>query len=62
MPVTFVAHPVDGFCRTTAVGGFLGVSISVVAPGTAGCGCGIAGATGAAAGAAGTDLTGNILG
>ena len=47
-PVTFVALPVDGFCRTTAVGGFLGVSIGVVAVGTAG-GLGVAGATGAAA-------------
>ena len=34
--VTFVALPVDGFCRTTAVGGFLGVSIGVVAVGAAG--------------------------
>ena len=25
--VIFVALPVDGFCRTTAVGGFLGVSM-----------------------------------
>ena len=45
-PVTFVALPVDGFCRTTAVGGFLGVSIGVVA-------------AGAAAGAAVTGLTGH---
>ena len=58
VPVTFVALPVDGFCRTTAVGGFLGVSISVVAVGTAG-GLGVAGATGAAAGAAVAGLTGN---
>ena len=56
--VTFVALPVDGFCRTTAVGGFLGVSIGVVAVGTAG-GLGVAGATGAAAGAAVIGLTGN---
>ena len=62
VPVTFVALPVDGFCRTTAVGGFLGVSIGVVAAGAAGCGLGVAGATGAAAGAAGTGLTGNIPG
>ena len=54
----FVALPVDGFCRTTAVGGFLGVSISLVAAGTAG-GLRVAGATGAAAGAAVTGLTGN---
>ena len=57
-PVTFVALPVDGFCRTTAVGGFLGVSIGVVAVGTAG-GLGVAGATGAVPGAAVTGLTGN---
>ena len=50
-PVTFVALPVDGFCRTTAVGGFLGVSIGLAAAGTAG-GLGVAGATGAAPGAA----------
>ena len=42
VPVTFVALPVDGFCRTTAVGGFLGVSIGVVAVGAAG-GLGVAG-------------------
>ena len=58
-PVTFVALPVDGFSRTTAVGGFLGVSIGVVAVGTAGCGFSVAGATGAAGGAAGIGLTGN---
>ena len=46
-PVTFVALPVDGFCRTTAVGGFLGVSIGLVAVGAAD-GLGVAGATGAA--------------
>ena len=57
MPVTFVALPVDGFCKTTAVGGFFGVSIGVVAVGAAGCGLGVAGATGAATGAAGTGLT-----
>ena len=57
-PVIFVALPVDGFCRTTAVGGFLGVSIGLVAAGTAG-GLGVAGATGAAAGAAVAGLTGN---
>ena len=57
-PVIFVALPVDGFCRTTAVGGFLGVSSGLVAVGTAG-GLGVAGATGAAAGAAVTGLTGN---
>ena len=56
--VTFVALPVDGFCRTTAVGGFLGVSIGLVAVGTAGS-LGVAGATGAAAGAVVTGLTGN---
>ena len=56
-PVTFVALPVDGFCRTTAVGGFLGVSIGVAAVGTAG-GLGVAGATGAAPGAAVTGPTG----
>ena len=58
VPVTFVALPVDGFCRTTAVGGFLGVSIGVVAVGTAG-GLGVAGATGAASGAAVAGLTGH---
>ena len=58
VPVTFVALPVDGFCRTTAVGGFLGVSIGLVAAGTAG-GLGVAGATGAVAGDAVTGLTGN---
>ena len=58
VPVTFVALPVDGFCRTTAVGGFLGVSIGLVAVGAAG-GLGVAGATGAAPGAAVTGLTGN---
>ena len=57
-PVMFVALPVDGFCRTTAVGGFLGVSIDLVAVGTAG-GLGVTGATGTAAGAAVTGLTGN---
>ena len=57
-PVTFVALPVDGFCRITAVGGFLGVSIGVVAVGAAD-GLGVAGATGAAAGAAVAGLTGN---
>ena len=56
--VTFEALPVDGFCRTTAVGGFLGVSIGLVAAGAAG-GLGVAGATCAAAGAAGIGLTGN---
>ena len=34
--VTFVALPVDEFCRTTAVGGIIGVSIGLVAVGTAG--------------------------
>ena len=58
VPVTFVALPVDGFCRTTAVGGFLGVSVGVAAVGIAG-GLGVAGATGAAAGAAVTGLTGH---
>ena len=58
VPVIFVALPVDGFCRTTAVGGFLGVSIGLVAVGAAG-GLGVAGATGAAPGAAVTGLTGN---
>ena len=52
-PVTFVALPVDGVCRTAA--GFLGVFIGVLAVGTAGCGLGVAGATGAG-------LTGNIPG
>ena len=41
-----------------AVGGFLGVSIGVVAVGAAG-GLGVAGATGAVAGAASSGLTGN---
>ena len=59
MPVTFVALPVDGFCRTTAVGGFHGVSIGVVTVGTAACGFGVAGAMGAVAWAAGPGLTGN---
>ena len=58
VPVTFVALPVDGFCRTTAVGGFLGVFIGLVAAGAAG-GLGVAGATGAVPGAAVTGLTGN---
>ena len=58
VPVTFVALPVDGFYRTTAVGGFLGVSIGVVAAGTAG-GLDVAGAMGAVAGAAVTGLTGH---
>ena len=57
-PVTFVALPVDGFCRATTVGSFHGVSIGMVAAGTAG-GLGVAGATGAAAGAACAGLTGN---
>ena len=57
-PVTFVALPVDGFCRTTAVGGFLGVSIGLAVVGTAG-GLGVAGATGAAPGAAVAGPTGN---
>ena len=60
MPVTFVALPVDGFYRTTAVGIFVGVSMGVVAAGTADCGFGVARATSAAAGAAGIGLTGNI--
>ena len=51
VPVTFVALPVDGVCRTPA--DFLGVFDGVLAVGTAGCGLGIAGATGAG-------LTGNI--
>ena len=58
VPVIFVALSVDGFCRTTAVGGFLGVSIGLVDAGAAR-GLGVAGATGAAAGAAVTGLTGN---
>ena len=58
--VTFMALPVGGFCRTTAVGGFLRVSIGVVAVVTAVCGFSVAGATGAAAGAADAGLTGNI--
>ena len=58
VPVTFVALPVDGFCRTTAVGGFLGVSNGVVAAGTAG-GLGVAGATGAVPVAAVAGPTGN---
>ena len=58
VPVTFVALPVDDFYRTTAVGGFLGVSIGVAAVGTAG-GLGVAGATGAVAGAAVAGPTGN---
>ena len=58
--VTFVALPVDGVCRTTA--GFLGVFDSVLTAGTAGCGLGIAGATVAVAGDAGSGLTGNIPG
>ena len=57
-PVTFVALPVDGFCRPTAVGGFLGVSIGVVAAGAAD-GLGVAGATGAVSGAAVAGLTGD---
>ena len=48
--VTFVALPVDGVCRTPA--DFLGVFDGVLAMGTAGCGLGVAGATGAVAGAA----------
>ena len=56
--VTFVVLPVDGFYRTTAVGGFLGVSIGLVAAGAAD-GLGVAGATGAVPGAAVTGLTGN---
>ena len=59
--VTFVALPEDGICRTAA--GFLGVFIGVLAVGTAGCGLGVAGATGGAvAGAADAGLTGNIPG
>ena len=53
-----MALSVDGFCRTTAVGGFLGVSIGLVAVGTAG-GLGVAGATGAVPGAAVAGPTGN---
>ena len=56
-PVIFVALPVDGFCRTTAVGGFLGVSIGLVAAGAAD--VGVAGATGTVAAAAVTGRTGN---
>ena len=52
------AEQLDGFCRTTAVGGFLGVSIGLVAAGTAD-GLGVAGATGAVPGAAVAGLTGN---
>ena len=55
-----MALPVDGFCRTTEVGGFLGVSIGVVAAGATGCGLGVAGATGEVAGAAVAGHTGNI--
>ena len=55
--VIFVALPVDGFCRTTAVGGFLGVSIGLVAASAAD-GVGVAGATGAAARFNVTGLTG----
>ena len=58
VPVIFVALQVDGFCRTTAVGGFLGVSIGLVAAGAAG-GLGVAGAAGAVAGTAVAGLTGN---
>ena len=58
--VIFVALPVDGVCRTTA--GFLGVFGGVLAVGTAGCGLGVAGATGAVARAAGAGLTRNIPG
>ena len=58
--VTFVALPVDGVCRTPA--DFLGVFDGVLAVGTAGCGLGVAGATGAAAGPADTGLTGNVPG
>ena len=57
-PVTFVALPVDGVCRTPA--DFLGVFNGVLAVGTAGCGLGIVGATGAVAAAADAGLTGNI--
>ena len=48
----------DGFCRTTAVGGFLGVAIGLVAAGAAD-GLGVAGVTGAAPGVAVTGLIGN---
>ena len=58
--VIFMALPVDGVCRTTA--GFFGVFDGMLAAGTAGCGLGVAGATGAATGAAGAGLTGNIPG
>ena len=54
-----MALPVDVFCRTTAVGGFLAVAIGVVAVGTADCSLGVAGATRAAAGPAGAGPTGN---
>ena len=47
-----------GSARTTAVGGFHGVSIGVVAADTAD-GLGVAGATGAAPGAAVAGLTGH---
>ena len=50
VPVTFVVFPVDGLYRTTTVEGFLGVSIGVVAAGTAGCGLGVVGATRAVSG------------
>ena len=60
IPVIFVALPVDGFYRTTAVSGFLGVSIGQVPVGTAGS-LGVAGPTGAVAGAAGIGLPGNNL-
>ena len=60
VPVIFMALPVDGVCRTTA--GFLGVFDGMLAVGTAGCGLGVAEATGAVAGAAGAGLTGNIPG
>ena len=55
-----VALPVDGVCRTPA--DFLGVFNGMLAVGTAGCGLGVAGATGAVAGAADAGLTGNIPG
>ena len=57
--VIFVALPVDGFFRITAVGGFPGVSIAVVAVSAASGGLGVAGATSAAAGDTGAGLTGN---
>ena len=57
--VIFVALPVDGFCRTTAVEDFLAVSIGMVAVSAAGCGLGVVGATSTVAGAAGTGFTGN---